>query len=247
MSSIVSKNQIKLIKSLEQKKGRTQHALFIVEGIKGISEFLNSSYKLRHLYTTKLIFDAPNTLVSEVSELELKKISALKNPNTALAIFEIPEQQTSQNKGLIVALDAIRDPGNLGTIIRLCDWYGIKDLVCSHNTVDCYNTKVVQATMGSLTRVNIQYLDLEAYLEAGESGVFGTFLAGENIYNSDLPTNGIIVLGNEANGISEAIASKVNRKVTIPQFGKTKATESLNVANATAIVLSEFRRRTIEK
>lgn len=244
---MVSKNQIKLIKSLSQKKGRQQNGLFSVEGIKGISEFLNSDYKLKNLFTTKSIFDAPKDLITEISEVELKKISALTNPNTALAIFEIPEQKIAQENGLIVALDDVRDPGNLGTIIRLCDWYGIKNLVCSLNTVDCYNSKVVQATMGSLTRVNIQYVELQDYLESRKVDIFGTFMAGENIYTSNLPTQGIIILGNEANGISEAIEAKVTRKITIPQFGTTKATESLNVANATAIVLSEFRRRTIEK
>ena len=243
---MLSKNQIKLIKSLSQKKGRLQNGCFIVEGIKGITEFLKSDYNLKTLYTTKPIFEAPKTLISEISEVELKKISALKNPNTALAIFEIPEQVTSQGTGLVVALDDVRDPGNLGTIIRLCDWYGIKDLVCSLNTVDCYNSKVVQATMGSLTRVNVQYLELSDYLTSNQSEVFGTFLNGENIYTADLPATGIIVLGNEANGISEAIERKVDRKITIPQFGANKATESLNVANATAILLSEFSRRTIE-
>ncbi|WP_417876458.1 TrmH family RNA methyltransferase [Winogradskyella sediminis] len=243
---MISKNQIKLIKSLGQKKARQQQGLFIVEGIKGITEFLKSEYVLKHLYTTKLIFDAPQGLISEISELDLKKISALKNPNTALAIFEIPTVKPSQNTGLIVALDDVRDPGNLGTIIRLCDWYGIKDLVCSNNTVDCFNTKVVQATMGSLTRVNVQYVDLESYVEAHNTDIFGTFLEGENIYTTTLPRQGIIILGNEANGISERIEAKVNRKVTIPQFGTIKETESLNVANATAILLSEFKRRTIE-
>jgi len=243
---MVTKHQIKLIKSLSQKKARQQNSLFIVEGIKGISEFLKSDYKLKNLFTTKPIFDAPSDSIFEITEVELKKISALKNPNTALAIFEIPEQKPSQQNGLIVALDDVRDPGNLGTIIRLCDWYDIKDLVCSLNTVDCYNAKVVQATMGSLTRVNVQYIDLQGYLETKSTAILGAFLDGENIYNTDLPTEGIIVLGNEANGISEAIEAKVNRKVTIPQFGIAKATESLNVANATAIVLSEFRRRIIE-
>ena len=240
---MVSKNQIKLIKSLDQKKARQQNGLFIVEGIKGISEFLKSDYMLKNLFTTKSIFEAPTALTTEISEAELKKISGLKNPNTALAIFEIPKQKVSHEKGLIVALDAVRDPGNLGTIIRLCDWYGIKDLVCSINTVDCYNAKVVQATMGSLTRVNIQYLDLQEYLDTNKTVAFGTFLAGENIYTATLPEEGVIILGNEANGISEAIEAKVTRKITIPQFGTTKATESLNVANATAILLSEFRRR----
>lgn len=243
---MLTKNQIKLVHSLAQKKTRYQKGLFIVEGVKGISEFLKSSYTLKQLFTTQQIFDAPETLVEEISEAELKKISSLKNPNTALAIFSIPEPGPFEKKGLIVALDAIRDPGNLGTIIRLCDWYGIEDLICSTNTVDCYNTKVVQATMGSLTRVNVRYLDLEAFLDRCKTDVFGTFLKGENIYTANLPTDGIIVLGNEANGISDAIEATVNRKVTIPRFGKAQETESLNVANATAIMLSEFRRRTIE-
>ena len=243
---MISKNQIKLIKSLGQKKARQQQGLFFVEGIKGITEFLKSDYVLKQLYTTKLIFDAPQNLISEISELDLKKISALKNPNTALAIFQIPKVKPSQNTGLIVALDDVRDPGNLGTIIRLCDWYGIKDLVCSYNTVDCYNAKVVQATMGSLTRVNVQYVELGSYLEPHNTDVFGTFLEGENIYTATLPKQGIIILGNEANGISENIEARVNRKVTIPQFGTIKETESLNVANATAILLSEFKRRIIE-
>jgi TrmH family RNA methyltransferase len=247
MSSIVSKNQIKLIKSLSQKKNRQHQGLFIVEGIKGITEFLNSDYKLETLYTTKSIFEAPTNAVIEISEVDLKKISALKNPNTALAIFRISEQKKAIKTGLIMALDAVRDPGNLGTIIRLCDWYGIKNLVCSLNTVDCYNAKVVQATMGSLARVTIHYLDLEAYLRSNETEVFGTFMNGENIYTADLPNQGIVILGNEANGISEALKTRVHRKLTIPQFGDIKATESLNVANAAAVVLSEFRRRSIER
>jgi TrmH family RNA methyltransferase len=243
---MLSKNQIKLIKSLSQKKARQQIGLFTVEGIKGIQEFLNSDFVLDHLFTTELIFDVPNHNITEVSQLELKKITALKNPNTALALFKIPEPIAPAHEGLIIALDAIRDPGNLGTIIRLCDWYGVRQLVCSLSTVDCYNSKVVQATMGSLARVNVSYLDLEAYLDSTKAMVFGTFMTGEPIYTADLPAEGIVVLGNEARGISEAIRSKVQRQLTIPQFGNTKSAESLNVANATAIVLSEFRRRTIE-
>ncbi len=247
MSSSLSKNQIKLIKSLSQKKQRQQLGLFIVEGIKGISEFLNSDFELETLFTTKLVFDAPTDTIQEISEVDLKKISNLKNPNTALAVFKIPKQQNFSKTGLIIALDDVRDPGNLGTIIRLCDWYGVKDLVCSLSTVDCYNSKVVQATMGSLTRVNVNYLDLEVYLEANKTEVFGTFMNGENIYTTDLPKDGIVILGNEANGISGSILSKVKRQITIPQFGDNNSTESLNVANATAIVLSEFRRQSIEK
>jgi len=243
---MVTKHQIKLIKSLSQKKYRQQLGLFIVEGVKGVKEFLNSDFELENLFTTALIFNAPKAQTIEISEAELKKITALKNPNTALAIFKIPEEKRPTNSGLIIALDAIRDPGNLGTIIRLCDWYGIKQLICSTTTVDCYNSKVVQATMGSLTRVNIAYLDLENYLESHKTEVFGTFMDGENIYTSRLPNEGIIILGNEANGISESIKAKISRQITIPQFGDTKTAESLNVANATAIVLSEFRRRSIE-
>ena len=244
---MLSKNQIKLIKSLGQKKYRQQLNLFTVEGVKGINEFLKSNYKLQTLFTTASVFETESHLVQDLTEIELKKITALKNPNTALAIFEMPQQRLPSNKGLKIALDAIRDPGNLGTIIRLCDWYGVQDLICSTTTVDCYNTKVVQATMGSLTRVNVTYLNLESYLETTKLPVFGTFMSGETIYTSNLPEEGVIVLGNEANGISKSVEDLVLRKITIPQFGASATTESLNVANAGAIVLSEFRRRSIEK
>ncbi|MCB0400080.1 MAG: RNA methyltransferase [Winogradskyella sp.] len=244
---MVTKQEIKLIKSLNQKKYRQQLGLFTVEGVKGIVEFLNSDFKLNRLYTTEQIFDAPENQTLEISENDLKKITSLKNPNTALAVFEIPKSVEADKKGLIVVLDDVRDPGNLGTIIRLCDWYGVKDLICSSNTVDCYNSKVVQATMGSLTRVNILYVDLREFISNYEGTVFGTYMNGENIYTANLPNEGIIVLGNEANGISDEITSIIDRKLTIPQFGNSKDTESLNVANATAIVLSEFRRRTIER
>ena len=242
---MLSKHQTKLIKSLAQKKYRQQLGLFTVEGVKGITEFLNSSFQLHNLYTTQPIFNAPSEFVIEISGKELKTISSLKNPNTALAVFKIPEEKSPNTNGLVVALDAVRDPGNLGTIIRLCDWYGVTQLVCSTTTVDCYNSKVVQATMGSLTRVAISYLDLANYLETTSTTVFGTLLNGENIYSKVLPNTGIIVLGNEANGISDVIKSKINEAITIPQFGDNPSTESLNVANATAIVLSEFRRRTL--
>ncbi|WP_296313588.1 TrmH family RNA methyltransferase [Winogradskyella sp. UBA3174] len=243
---MLSKNQIKLIKSLGQKKYRQQLNLFTVEGVKGINEFLNSDYELETLYTTELVFEASNNQIQEISEFDLKRITSLKNPNTALALFKIPQNRQPLEYGLKIALDAIRDPGNLGTIIRLCDWYGVQDLICNTNTVDCYNSKVVQATMGSLTRVNVTYLNLETYLTTNEASVFGTFMTGENVYTSDLPKEGVIVLGNEGNGISQVIETKINRKLTIPQFGNLEATESLNVANATAIILSEFRRRSIE-
>lgn len=242
---MLSKHQTKLIKSLAQKKYRQQLGLFTVEGVKGITEFLNSDFELHNLYTTQSVFNAPSELIIKISDNELKTISTLKNPNTALAVFKIPKEKSPTTDGLIIALDAVRDPGNLGTIIRLCDWYGVTQLICSTTTVDCYNSKVVQATMGSLTRVTISYLDLVDYLESTNATVFGTLLKGENIYSKTLPNKGIIVLGNEANGISDAVKSKINEVITIPQFGDNSSTESLNVANATAIILSEFRRRTI--
>ena len=215
---MLSKNQIKNITRLKQKKYRQQEGLFIAEGGKVIKEFLNSTFKLVDLFTTET-FNVENESI--ISEADLKKISCLTTPNTALAIFKIPNAKALKNEGLILALDDIRDPGNLGTIIRLCDWFGIKQLVCSHKTVDCYNPKVVQAT-------NLP--------------VFGAFMDGKNVYQTNLPKAGILVLGNEANGISSIIETCVTDKISIPRFGDLQATESLNVATAGAILLSEFRR-----
>lgn len=236
---MLSKNQIKNITRLKQKKYRQQEGLFIAEGGKVIKEFLNSTFKLVDLFTTET-FNVENECI--VSEADLKKISCLTTPNTALAIFKIPETDTIITEGLILALDDIRDPGNLGTIIRLCDWFGIKQLVCSLKTVDCYNPKVVQATMGSLTRVNIVYTDLSIYLKEVDVPVFGAFMDGKNVYQTELPKDGILVLGNEANGISSIIEASITDKISIPRFGDLQATESLNVATAGAILLSEFRR-----
>lgn len=240
---MLTKNDIKLITRLKQKKYRLQDGLFVVEGIKTIREFLKSSFKLSYLYTTET-FDLASNLETLISEKDLKKISFFTNPNTALALFEIPENTSNYKENeLVVALDAVNDPGNLGTIIRLCDWFGISRLVCSTNTVDCYNPKVVQSTMGSLTRVHIVYTDLETYLKDTDLPVFGTFMDGENVYKKqELPEKGILVMGNEANGISSTIEALVTQKIAIPRFGNLQATESLNVATATAILLSEFKR-----
>ena len=238
---MLSKSQIKLITRLKQKKYRIADGFFVAEGIKVIKELLESSLELHHLFTTES-FKSHTENQTLITEAELKKISFLTTPNKALAVFKIPTQKNSETKGLIVALDSIRDPGNLGTIIRLCDWFGIKELVCSKETVDCYNPKVVQATMGSITRVHISYLDLNTFLAKTEMPVYGAFMDGKNVYKSELPKEGIIILGNEANGISEAIEKQVTQRIAIPRFGALQATESLNVATATAILLSEFRR-----
>lgn len=239
---MLTKAQIKLIGSLTQKKQRIKHQRFVVEGVKGILEFLNSEFQLDSLFGVSNSFDVPDQKFTSVSETELKKISGLKTPNQALAIFQMPKAQKINESGLIVALDDVRDPGNLGTIIRLCDWYGVTELVCSLNTVDCFNQKVVQATMGSLIRVNINYVDLETFLNTTSLQTFGTFMDGENVYTQQLPKSGVLVMGNEANGISDAISAIVKNRLSIPRFGPLQATESLNVAMATSILLSEFKR-----
>ena len=240
---MVSKNQIKLITSLQQNQYRKVHGLFLAEGLKVIQELLNSNFILHHLYVTEAIFEeVPGQKKTVISEAELKKISALSTPNNCLALFEIPTAQKLSKEGLLVALDDIRDPGNLGTILRLCDWFGIKDVVCSEETADVYNPKVVQATMGSITRVNVVYTDLEAFLKTTPLPIFGTFMDGENIYKKKLPKTGIIVMGNEANGISSGVEQLCTQRIAIPRFGDLQQTESLNVATATAIILSEFRR-----
>ena len=241
---MVSKNQIKLITSLQQKKYRNEHQLFIAEGVKVIQELLESNFVLEHLFMTEAIFDTvPVFQKTVVKESDMKRISALSSPSSCLAVFKIPKPLQLETEGLIVALDDIRDPGNLGTIIRLCDWFGVKHLVCSPETVDVYNPKVVQATMGSISRVAIHYTDLKKYIAASSLPVFGTFMDGNDVYSENLPKEGILVLGNEANGISSDIEKGIQNRIAIPRFGDVQQTESLNVATATAIFLSEFRRK----
>jgi TrmH family RNA methyltransferase len=238
---MVSKGQIKLIAGLEQKKGRTKNGLFVVEGKKGIAEILASAYELEMLYTTEDLFGTVPEKTQIVTEEELKKISRLKTPQTAVALFKIPAASDPQISGLTVALDGVRDPGNLGTIIRLCDWFGVDTLICSKDTVDCYNPKVVQASMGSLGRVKVAYTDLKEFLKKGwEKPILGAFLEGRDVYSVSLPQSGILLMGNEANGISEEVEKLVSEKISIPQFSAEANTESLNVTTATAILLSEF-------
>lgn len=240
---MVSKNQIKLIRSLQQKKFRKLNNLFIAEGVKVIQELISANFELENLYVTENIFEGINPNIrSVVSTADLEKITALKSANNCLAIFKIPTNSGQFSSDLKIVLDDVRDPGNMGTILRLCDWFGITDLICSEDTVDVYNPKVVQATMGSIARVNVIYTNLEKYLSSYTDPVFGTFMDGENIYKSKLPNKGIIVMGNEANGISKEIESLCTHKIAIPRFGNLQLTESLNVATATAIILSEFKR-----
>lgn len=239
----LSKNNIKLITSLQQKKYRQKHQLFVAEGVKVVKELLASSLEVEQLYTTEESFISPkNVEVTLISENELKKISTLKTPNKVLGLFKIPKEEEVNKSNFMVALDGINDPGNLGTIIRLCDWFGVSELVCSKNTVDCYNQKVVQSTMGSLTRVHVSYVDLSEFLKNTSLPIYTADMHGDNVYTTSLPQKAILVMGNEANGISSEIAEIVKNSVTIPRFGDLQQTESLNVATATAILLSEFKR-----
>ncbi len=240
---LVSKSQIKLITSLQQKKYRNKLELFVAEGPKVINELLTANFDLEALYTTEEhLFQETN--ITLVSSHELKKISFLKNANNSVALFKIPKIKPLINNTLSVALDAVRDPGNLGTIIRLCDWFGIQQIICSEDTVDCYNPKVIQATMGSISRVAIQYTHLPSFLKQTNLPVYGGSMEGDSIYKSSLPKEAIIVLGNEANGISNEVLETLQHKISIPRFGNLQETESLNVATATAILLSEFKRAT---
>jgi len=238
----LSKNQLKLITSLQQKKYRTKNNLFIVEGTKVVNEFLNSNFELEQLFCVDDFGYKNIEKLAQISEVELRKISNLKTPNNVLALFKIPSEEKVKKEGLILVLDEINDPGNLGTIIRLCDWFGVDQLICSKNTVDCYNSKVVQASMGSLTRTSIVYTNLGVYLEQVKLPKYASLMDGENVYKNKLPKNAVLVMGNEANGISDKILELVTNSVSIPRFGSLQKTESLNVATATAILLSEFKR-----
>ena len=237
----LSNNHQKLITSLSQKKYRQKHQLFIAEGVKVVRELLESSFELEIIFSTESEFSSLDCFI-QVSDQELKKISSLKTPNKVLALFKIPLQKKINSSGLIVVLDTINDPGNLGTIIRLCDWFGVEQLVCSQDTVDCYNSKVVQATMGSLARVSISYLNLSEYLQTVSIPIFIADMDGVNIHKSKLPASAILVMGNEANGVSDRLKQLISNKISIPRYGNSNQVESLNVATATAILLNEFRR-----
>ena len=238
---MVTKNQIKLVVSLQQKKYRSQHGLFVAEGKKTVNELVDAGLKVFKLFVTAESKKLPAVDLEIVTEQEMKQMSTQSTPSGILGVFHIPMAPDIIFKDWILALDAVRDPGNLGTIIRLCDWFGIEQLICSSDTVDCYNPKVLQATMGSISRVHIKYVDLIEFLSRSELPVYGAYMDGRKVYDADLPEGGILVMGNEANGISDAAARLIKNKIAIPQFG-SQSTESLNVATATAILLNEIRR-----
>ena len=240
---MVSKNEIKLITSLAQKKYRVKHQLFVAEGVKLVKEFVTSKFEIHQIYTTQdFEIEMDTSLSTLISTKEMSKITQLKNANTILGVFKIPTNKSVPDTGLQLVLDGIKDPGNLGTIIRLCDWFGVNQLICSIDTVDCYNPKVVQATMGSLARVSITYADLENYLKNSKLPIYCSMMEGDSVYQEKLKKDAILVMGNEANGIRENIQKIANYMVTIPRFDKSSKAESLNVAMATAVFLSEFNR-----
>ena len=240
---MISKSQIKLIRSLQQKKYRSKLKLFVAEGPKVINELLTAKFKLHSLYATVgNLFTGVNSEI--ISDEEISKISFLKNANNSVAIFTIPEQKKPRKEGITLLLDSIRDPGNLGTIIRLSDWFNVSNIICSSDSVDCFNPKVIQATMGSISRVSISYCNLTEYLSLNDLPVYAGTMDGKNIYKEKLPENAIVIVGNEANGISDTLLNLTTHKIGIPRFGNNHQTESLNVAVATAILFSEFKRFT---
>ena len=238
---MLSKNQIKLIKSLELKKNRKREGLFVAEGPKVVGDLLRAGYRPYSFFSTQSRPDA-----ELITDDELRRISFLQHPQEVLAVFHIPPSSLlpSPSSLLSLALDGVQDPGNVGTIIRIADWFGISNIYCSPDTADVYNPKVVQATMGSLAHVTITYCDLVPLLREADVPIYGTLLDGQNIYEQPLSDKGVIVMGNEGNGISPEIRQLVTHKLLIPNFNKNHETaESLNVAIATAITCSEFRRK----
>lgn len=244
---MISKNQLKYIRQLEQKKYRRREGLFVAEGTKVVGDLLQR-YRPEAVFATA-DWQAPAGIKPQlVTDDELRRISFLQHPQQVLALFPLPSVNSlpsSVNSELSLALDGVQDPGNLGTIIRIADWFGISTIICSEDTVDAWNPKVVQATMGSIARVNIIYNNLPEFLNSlpADFPVYGTFLDGDNIYTQALTHEGLIIMGNEGNGISDAVRAKVNRRLLIPDFHQGETADSLNVAIATAITCSEFRRR----
>lgn len=251
---MISKPQIKLIASYKLAKHRNEDNVFVVEGVKMVDELLKSSYEIKEICATsnwlnqnqKLASQRCQTLI-EVKDQDLERISSLNSPNQVLAIVKRKEPKPIELKShLVIVLDEIKDPGNLGTIIRIADWYGIENIICSENTVDIYNPKTIQSTMGSMFRVNVTYKNLKNYISNLPSNypVYGTIVeGGKNIYEQTLSKEGLIIIGSESHGISKEIIPQITHPITIPNFSLNQKTESLNAGIATAIICSEFKRK----
>ncbi len=253
---MISKNKIKAIRQLENKKHRRETGLFVGEGPKVVSDLL-SSFPVHTIVATASWLqahpDIPSVETISVSDEELRRVSFLQHPQQVLGIFSIPKPSAlsegireAVSQKLCLALDGVQDPGNLGTIIRIADWFGIEDIVCSHDTTDAYSPKVIQATMGSIARVNVVYTDLAELIDSlpTDIPVYGTELDGHDLYHETLEPRGLLIMGNEGNGISNAISARLTRRLLIPPYPSGRKTaDSLNVAIATAVVCSEFRRR----
>lgn len=252
---MLSKNKIKLIHSLEQKKYRKKEGLFVAEGPKLVNELLKSMHCAGLFHTTA--YSMPENGVLQVDEIEtctpeeLQKASFLTTPQEVLALFQLPEESGDNliqypKSELCLALDGVQDPGNLGTICRIADWFGIRHIFCSQKTADVFAPKTIQATMGAIARVKIHYVDLVQFISELPQGtpVYGTLLDGENLYNQELENKGLLIMGNEGNGLTPEVRSLLNRSLYIPSYpSDCETSESLNVGVATAILCAEFRRR----
>lgn len=239
----MTRNEILAVKELSTVRGRREQGLFIAEGEKLVGEIISSGLKVNRVFQTEPLFENGEM----VEKREMERISQLKTPTAVLCLAEIPRHElleVNPSKSLVLALDCVQNPGNLGTIIRLADWFGIEDVVCSSDSADCFSPKVVQATMGAMLRVKVHYTDLPKWLKDQKCRIYGTFLEGKDIYDEKLSPSGVILMGNEGRGVSEACARSVTDKLFIPPFPASRhGSESLNVAIATSVVCSEFRRR----
>ena len=235
---MITKNQIKLIKSLRSKKNRIQSGFFVAEGEKIVDELIESDLNSINIFSTSEKYKNLKNHIS-INSTQLKQISNQKSPNNVVGIFKIPKNSEIDFNSNIIALEEINDPGNLGTIIRLCDWFGIKDIICSTTSVDCYNPKVIQASMGSISRVNISYMDLNQLLTIKNYNTVAADLKGEKLTNYKFTSNHIIFFGSESNGFSKKLSSKINDKITIQRYNNN--VESLNLATSVAIILSELK------
>lgn len=255
---MLTKKQLKLFTSLQKKKYRTEHNLFIAEGEKIVLDLLKNGVKANTILCTPKWLEehidfSKKQEVIECDNTIIKKISSLSTPSEIIGIFQMPDYQTDKDYisgNLSLVLDDIQDPGNMGTIIRTADWFGIKNIFCSKGTVDVFNPKTIQATMGAIAKVNIIYCELEELIKEYQSNdfpVYGTFLEGENIYSGNLSNKGFIVMGNEGKGISDNISAIISHKINIPPYNMSDtASESLNVAIATSIICSEFRKNDLK-